>query len=165
MDNRTRNSDLLRRINKPNTLSFKAPDAPKQSLLVKRTISEDCTGVPDTNRPHKYHCLRKEAQRHGTAHLDHLIGRDRPRRSRDIPPAHNAQQADQKMAPGSSTFKPKQCQWEGCTSRTLFRRENDLLRHLRTIHIAPSAFRCLDCSKAFGRKDHLQNHRRKIHGY
>ncbi|KAJ0416463.1 hypothetical protein BJY00DRAFT_291582 [Aspergillus carlsbadensis] len=169
MDNRTKNSDILRQIIEPNRVSKKAPDAPKQSFPVKRTISEDCTGSSDTNRPHKYHCLQKEAQRHGLAQLDHLIRRaGRSLRSRDtLPPeAHNnAQQADQKMAPASSTFKPIRCRWQGCTNHVLFRRESDLIRHLRSIHISPHAYSCSDCLKTFGRNDHLQNHRRKVHGH
>jgi hypothetical protein len=32
------------------------------------------------------------------------------------------------------------CKWEGCRSSTNFRREGDLIRHLRTIHISPNAY-------------------------
>ncbi|KAL2826580.1 hypothetical protein BJY01DRAFT_255935 [Aspergillus pseudoustus] len=76
-------------------------------------------------------------------------------------PSTNTQQ----QAPGSSTYKPKQCQWNGCTSTNVFSRETELMRHLRTIHVSPEAFPCLDCSRTFGRNDHLQQHRRKRHGY
>jgi hypothetical protein len=52
------------------------------------------------------------------------------------------------------------CKWEGCRSSTVFRRVGDLTRHLRTIHILPTAYQCPanHCSKAFGRKDHLKEH-------
>ncbi|KAL2836713.1 hypothetical protein BJY01DRAFT_52665 [Aspergillus pseudoustus] len=78
----------------------KATGAPSHSFPTRRTISEDCTGLSDTSRPHKYHCLRKEAQRHGNPHLEHLMRSappPQPSRSQDIP-AHNVQQADQDMA-------------------------------------------------------------------
>ncbi|KAL2867378.1 uncharacterized protein BJX67DRAFT_84895 [Aspergillus lucknowensis] len=58
-----------------------------------------------------------------------------------------------------------QCKWEGCTSSTLFHREGDLMRHLKTIHISPDAFPCREpsCKRKFGRKDHLEEHRRRVH--
>ncbi|KAL2801974.1 hypothetical protein BJX63DRAFT_139377 [Aspergillus granulosus] len=59
-----------------------------------------------------------------------------------------------------------QCRWEDCSSSTTFRREADLLRHLKTVHVSPKAFPCpeLGCNKAFGRTDHLRAHRRNCHG-
>ncbi|PLB44559.1 hypothetical protein P170DRAFT_288329 [Aspergillus steynii IBT 23096] len=45
---------------------------PKPSLLVKRTISEDCTKVSDSDQPRKYHCLLKEIERREKPHLDVL---------------------------------------------------------------------------------------------
>ncbi|KAL2843453.1 hypothetical protein BJX68DRAFT_243998 [Aspergillus pseudodeflectus] len=52
------------------------------------------------------------------------------------------------------------CKWEGCRSSTVFRRIGDLTRHIRTIHILPTAYQCPanHCGKAFGRKDHLKEH-------
>jgi hypothetical protein len=57
------------------------------------------------------------------------------------------------------------CRWEGCRSSTVFRRVGDLIRHLRTIHILPTAYQCpvKNCGKAFGRKDHLKEHTRGCH--
>ncbi|KAL3465627.1 hypothetical protein BJX64DRAFT_285232 [Aspergillus heterothallicus] len=58
------------------------------------------------------------------------------------------------------------CRWQGCRSNTSFRREADLIRHLRTVHISPKAFPCMepDCGMGFGRRDHLRMHRRSRHG-
>ncbi|KAL3470253.1 hypothetical protein BJX99DRAFT_264423 [Aspergillus californicus] len=53
-----------------------------------------------------------------------------------------------------------QCKWLGCRSSTSFRRELDLIHHLKTIHISPKAYPCSEpnCSMGFGRKDHLKAH-------
>ncbi|BCS23624.1 uncharacterized protein APUU_40068S [Aspergillus puulaauensis] len=53
-----------------------------------------------------------------------------------------------------------ECKWLGCRSSACFRREADLIRHLKTIHIAPNAYPCPEpnCGVAFGRKDHLKAH-------
>jgi hypothetical protein len=66
------------------------------------------------------------------------------------------------MPPVPRVFK---CQWKGCLSLNDFRREADLLRHLKTIHISPAGYPCLlgNCNKVFGRKDHLQQHQRRRH--
>ncbi|KAL2816435.1 hypothetical protein BDW59DRAFT_153235 [Aspergillus cavernicola] len=57
------------------------------------------------------------------------------------------------------------CKWQDCRSTTCFRREVDLMRHVKSVHVAPKAYCCLEpnCGKAFGRKDHLQNHKRNRH--
>jgi hypothetical protein len=53
-----------------------------------------------------------------------------------------------------------QCKWEGCRSQATFKRANDLIRHIRTIHVAPDEYRCRveGCGMAFGRKDHRRAH-------
>jgi hypothetical protein len=58
-----------------------------------------------------------------------------------------------------------QCKWQGCRSSRHFRREADLIRHIRTIHISPYAHPCYveGCDRSFGRKDHLQEHLRRCH--
>ncbi|KAJ0422521.1 hypothetical protein BJY00DRAFT_311236 [Aspergillus carlsbadensis] len=58
------------------------------------------------------------------------------------------------------------CDWAGCPSTVSFRDRNSLRRHVRSIHTHPTAYRCgLDgCQWAFGRKDHLEEHRRRRHG-
>ncbi|CEL11191.1 hypothetical protein ASPCAL14294 [Aspergillus calidoustus] len=45
------------------------------------------------------------------------------------------------------------CKWENCTSTHVFRREIDLIRHIKTIHVAPQAFLCQTYlrGKAFSR--------------
>jgi hypothetical protein len=64
-------------------------------------------------------------------------------------------------------FTPQQCQWKNCSSSTIFQREGDLVRHLKTIHISPNAFPCPepDCTRAFGRNDHLKNHLKTMHRF
>ncbi|KAL2847917.1 hypothetical protein BJX68DRAFT_239056 [Aspergillus pseudodeflectus] len=44
--------------------SPKARRGPRLGLFIKRTISEDCTGGSEAERPSKFHCLRKEVRRH-----------------------------------------------------------------------------------------------------
>ncbi|KAL5333321.1 hypothetical protein BJX70DRAFT_71592 [Aspergillus crustosus] len=58
-----------------------------------------------------------------------------------------------------------QCKWSGCQSSTIFRREVDIVRHLRSIHLSPDAHHCLEknCRRSFGRKDHLREHKRRCH--
>ncbi|KAL3482131.1 hypothetical protein BJX99DRAFT_252846 [Aspergillus californicus] len=58
---------------------------------------------------------------------------------------------------------PYPCPWDGCKSRTEFRRIIDLRRHGDTIHISPSKYPCPvgDCNMAFGRRDHLRDHQRR----
>ncbi|KAJ0416234.1 hypothetical protein BJY00DRAFT_317119 [Aspergillus carlsbadensis] len=58
-----------------------------------------------------------------------------------------------------------QCKWQGCANKPSFLREGDLIRHLKTIHISPDAYRCRvhPCHKPFGRKDHLLEHRKRCH--
>jgi hypothetical protein len=64
-------------------------------------------------------------------------------------------------SPSQSSFR---CQWAGCRSSRNFRRAGDLIRHLRTIHISPTAFLCSDCQRSFGRRDHLTAHVKRRHG-
>lgn len=67
------NRDL--QISRPSTLTnaYRAPSlTPVPSILAKRTISEDCTQGPEAERPRKYHCLQKEAERRATPRLEHL---------------------------------------------------------------------------------------------
>ncbi|KAL4871504.1 hypothetical protein BDV12DRAFT_194269 [Aspergillus spectabilis] len=58
-----------------------------------------------------------------------------------------------------------QCKWQGCDSSHQFKREGDLIRHIRTIHISPGFYLCLvnNCGKSFGRKDHLSEHQKRRH--
>ncbi|KAB8252807.1 hypothetical protein BDV35DRAFT_386853 [Aspergillus flavus] len=57
------------------------------------------------------------------------------------------------------------CRWEGCTSRRHFNREADLVRHIKTLHIAPRSYKCVvgDCSKTYNRGDNLKEHMLKVH--
>ncbi|KAL2826583.1 hypothetical protein BJY01DRAFT_229612 [Aspergillus pseudoustus] len=81
-------------------------------------------------------------------------------------PIHRSFLAPTQDFPRSPRHQSLQCRWEGCNSSTIFRREADILRHLKTIHVSPKAYPCPEwgCNKAFGRKDHLRAHRRKCHG-
>lgn len=55
------------------TNGYRAPFLiPTPSILAKRTISQDCTQGPESERPRKYHCLQKEAERRAIPRLDHL---------------------------------------------------------------------------------------------
>ncbi|KAB8260692.1 hypothetical protein BDV32DRAFT_149126 [Aspergillus pseudonomiae] len=63
-------------------------------------------------------------------------------------------------------YRPVQrCKWEGCTSTKIFNREADLVRHVRTIHIAPRSYRCNvgGCFRSFNRGDNLKEHMLRVH--
>ncbi|KAH8700437.1 hypothetical protein BGW36DRAFT_357096 [Talaromyces proteolyticus] len=61
--------------------------------------------------------------------------------------------------PKSATRK---CRWEGCKYLGSFRRDADLLRHVKAVHVSPDAYTCpiVGCGKPFGRKDKMEAHRR-----
>ncbi|KAL2843457.1 hypothetical protein BJX68DRAFT_244004, partial [Aspergillus pseudodeflectus] len=67
--------------------------------------------------------------------------------------------------PTQPTTPALQCRWQDCTSSTTFRREADLLRHVKTVHVSRDAYRCPEshCDRTFGRRDHLRAHRRNRH--
>ncbi|KAL2843462.1 hypothetical protein BJX68DRAFT_270192 [Aspergillus pseudodeflectus] len=70
-------------------------------------------------------------------------------------------------SPATQTpFTPKRCGWVGCESDTLFTTESGLMRHLRTIHVSPEAYPCVEvgCPMKFGRNDHLVAHQKRRHG-
>ncbi|KAJ0419574.1 hypothetical protein BJY00DRAFT_285919 [Aspergillus carlsbadensis] len=58
-----------------------------------------------------------------------------------------------------------QCKWLGCRSTTIFPRESELVRHVKSVHISPKAFPCKEpnCGMGFGRRDHLRSHQRSRH--
>ncbi|RAO69341.1 uncharacterized protein BHQ10_005353 [Talaromyces amestolkiae] len=59
-----------------------------------------------------------------------------------------------------------ECKWEGCNYPGTFKREHELIRHLRTIHITPLAHHCPveGCDKVCNRDDNLLQHMRNRHG-
>ncbi|KAE8141789.1 hypothetical protein BDV38DRAFT_278572 [Aspergillus pseudotamarii] len=84
------------------------------------------------------------------------------------PQSINAQQetrAKDVKESGKNHRLAQRCKWEGCTSTKSFNREADLLRHVRTIHIAPRSYRCnVDgCLKSFNRSDNLKGHMLRVH--
>ncbi|KAE8359566.1 hypothetical protein BDV27DRAFT_149476 [Aspergillus caelatus] len=66
---------------------------------------------------------------------------------------------------GKNHRPAQRCKWEGCTSTKCFNREADLLRHVKTIHIAPRSYRCnVDgCFKSFNTDDNLKEHILRVH--
>lgn len=58
---------------------------------------------------------------------------------------------------------PFQCLWPGCTHVGPFLRESTLLRHIKTMHISPGAYKCSICAYANGRKDKVHEHVRLVH--
>ncbi|KAL5339775.1 hypothetical protein BJX70DRAFT_363142 [Aspergillus crustosus] len=72
---------------------------------------------------------------------------------------------NQTQGPDSNFSHLFRCKWEGCRSTHHFRREGDLWRHIRSIHLAPNAFPCpvAGCDKVCGRKDHMQQHVKRHH--
>ncbi|CEL08206.1 hypothetical protein ASPCAL11357 [Aspergillus calidoustus] len=67
--------------------------------------------------------------------------------------------------PTQPTTPSLQCRWQDCTSSATFRREADLLRLVKTVHVSRDAYRCPEshCDRTFGRRDHLRAHRRNRH--
>ena len=57
------------------------------------------------------------------------------------------------------------CKWEGCEYDGFFGREDDLLRHVKSVHISRSSYLCpaRECSKSFNRKDNRDAHFRRLH--
>lgn len=62
-------------------------------------------------------------------------------------------------APAESTAS-KKCEWKGCTFPRPFRRDAELMRHIKTVHVARDAYKCPVCGRGFGRKDRMEDHRR-----
>ncbi|KAL2818753.1 hypothetical protein BDW59DRAFT_151933 [Aspergillus cavernicola] len=58
---------------------------------------------------------------------------------------------------------PYPCPVSGCRSDTQFQNISALKRHVETVHLFPDKYPCPreGCVKAFGRKDHLRDHRRR----
>ncbi|KNG83295.1 hypothetical protein ANOM_008717 [Aspergillus nomiae NRRL 13137] len=88
-----------------------------------------------------------------------------------IPVEHQPREAQQEtrakhIEESGKNYRPVQmCKWEGCTSTKIFNREADLVRHVRTIHIAPRSYRCnVDgCFRSFNRGDNLKEHMLRVH--
>lgn len=53
-----------------------------------------------------------------------------------------------------------QCKWESCTYMGYFSRDHELIRHIKTKHVNPGAYRCPvnGCDKVSNRKDNLKQH-------
>ena len=62
---------------------------------------------------------------------------------------------------GKSKFK---CPHPGCVGKEYFRDNGTLKRHIFTQHTSERPFQCDRCKRRYGRRDHLRNHRLKVHG-
>ena len=62
---------------------------------------------------------------------------------------------------GKSKFK---CPHPGCVGNEYFRDKGTLKRHIFTQHTSERPFQCDRCKGRFGRRDHLRNHRKQVHG-
>ncbi|KAL4875417.1 hypothetical protein BJY04DRAFT_202167 [Aspergillus karnatakaensis] len=84
---------------------------------------------------------------------------------KEINPTHGSMNIRTRDNRPSSHPRAFRCQWKGCHSTTIFHREADIMRHIRSIHLAPDAYPCLEngCKRSFGRKDYLQEHVRRCH--
>ncbi|KAL4878098.1 hypothetical protein BJY04DRAFT_221454 [Aspergillus karnatakaensis] len=99
---------------------------------------------------------------HDFNYLPAVFPRGQPTLHQRYPAGSFYSPATNNNVPTGAVFR---CKWEGCQSSTSFRREPDLIRHLKSIHIRPDAYACQfdGCTKAYGRKDHLQEHMRRAH--
>ncbi|KAL4893327.1 hypothetical protein BDV59DRAFT_193173 [Aspergillus ambiguus] len=79
--------------------------------------------------------------------------------------APNSGTSNQRNKAPESAHRPPvfECKWQGCPSSTRFSSKGDLVRHIKSIHVAPDAYSCQNCGKFFGRKDHLRDHQRRRH--
>ncbi|CAI7627911.1 unnamed protein product [Penicillium pancosmium] len=55
------------------------------------------------------------------------------------------------------------CRWLGCTHLRIFSCEATLLRHIKTVHIAPKSYKCSTCGYSNGRRDKVRDHFRQLH--
>ena len=62
---------------------------------------------------------------------------------------------------GSSRFR---CYLGECNGKIHYRDRHFLNRHIRTRHTFEKPFQCDICERRFGRKDHLESHKKNIHG-
>lgn len=61
------------------------------------------------------------------------------------------------------------CSWPGCVDKhtgrpKMFKRQEHMKRHVRSVHEKGDMFVCWVCSKAFTRRDNLKSHQFKTHG-
>lgn len=70
------------------------------------------------------------------------------------------QQIPSSSSPPMDSTTSKKCEWKGCTFLRPFRRDAELMRHIKTVHVSRDAYKCPVCGKAFGRKDKMEDHRR-----
>ncbi|OOQ83561.1 hypothetical protein PEBR_35500 [Penicillium brasilianum] len=63
----------------------------------------------------------------------------------------------------STVSPPLMCNSPGCKDPGPFSRKGSLVRHIRSLHINPRAFKCPQCTRAFNRKDNLDQHLGSVH--
>ncbi|KAI9368788.1 hypothetical protein BJX61DRAFT_536966 [Aspergillus egyptiacus] len=140
---------------KPPVIDLTEPESsqiPRSSYL-----NRPCTD-PSSFRPSESSHPSRQGETPSTVmeanrHLLNELKPERPRADLTVPP-HS-------RTPSSSRLY--KCEWRDCHTPGRFKRELDLVRHLRTVHISPDRYRCGDCDRAFGRKDQLNGHRTKHH--
>ncbi|CAK46113.1 hypothetical protein M747DRAFT_373462 [Aspergillus niger ATCC 13496] len=59
------------------------------------------------------------------------------------------------MIPQLATLR---CKWEGCTYSRSFNRREELLRHVRNLHVSPRSYPCETCGRRFN-----QSYNRAVH--
>ncbi|MCJ1270680.1 hypothetical protein MMC22_010577 [Lobaria immixta] len=60
---------------------------------------------------------------------------------------------------------PLRCKWDNCSSTSSFKREEELVRHVKIYHISPTRYICdaPGCGKEVYRQDKMEEHVRKHH--
>ncbi|PWY71271.1 hypothetical protein BO83DRAFT_417877 [Aspergillus eucalypticola CBS 122712] len=58
---------------------------------------------------------------------------------------------------------PLLCKWEGCTHARTFSRIEELLRHIKNLHIAPRSYPCEVCGRPFNQAYNRTAHMRSRH--
>ncbi|KAK6837542.1 hypothetical protein RU639_001425 [Aspergillus parasiticus] len=138
------------------------------SIVTRLTVNYDVEMGPNLRMPTSFQSDQIATAESSSGHLP----RNTPLTPHTLPVEPQSMEAQQEIRAsnhqeGRKNQQPAQrCRWEGYTSTKWFNREAELLRHVKTIHIAPRSYRCSvdGCFKSFNRSDNLKDHKLRVHG-
>ncbi|KJK63834.1 hypothetical protein P875_00064728 [Aspergillus parasiticus SU-1] len=137
------------------------------SIVPRPTVNYDLEMGPNLRMPTRFRSDQTATSGYPHDHLPSSVTLTTPTLPIEAQSMKTQQEthANNNKESGKNRRLAQRCKWEGCTSTKCFNREADLLRHVRTIHIAPRSYRCnVDgCFKCFNRGDNLKEHMLKVH--